>query len=77
VVDGSTVIISNQRGQFEAHALITDDILPGVVWMRDGWTDANRVTSGAPIVPLTANHIVPGIPGGQAAYEAWVEVQAK
>jgi anaerobic selenocysteine-containing dehydrogenase len=77
LVSGSTIIVSNQRGQFEARALVTDDILPGAVWMRDGWTDANRVTSGEPTVSLAANDIVPGIPGGQAAYEAWVEVQAK
>lgn len=74
IVSGSPITITNQRGQFEARAYVTHDILPGVVWMRDGWAGVNRVTSGAPIVPLAANNIVPGIPGGQAAYDAWVEV---
>lgn len=74
IASGSPIIIANQRGQFEARARVTDDILPGVVWMRDGWSGINRVTSGASIVPLIANDIVPGIPGGQAAYDAWVDV---
>jgi hypothetical protein len=56
---------------------VTEDILPGVVWMRDGWSGINRVTSGEPIVPVRALDIVPGVPGGQAAYEAWVEVSKK
>jgi anaerobic selenocysteine-containing dehydrogenase len=68
------IVIRNQRGRFEARARVTDEILPGVVWMRDGWSGINRVTSGAPIVPPAAVNIVPGIPGGQAAYDAWVEV---
>ncbi len=77
VVSGASIIIANKRGFFEANAYVTDDILPGVVWMRDGWIGVNRVTSGAPIVSLAANNIVPGIPGGQAAYDAWVEVSIK
>lgn len=77
IADSSPIIIANQRGQFEASAHVTSDILPGVVWMRDGWAGINRVTSSDPIVPLVANDIVPGIPGGQAAYDAWVEVSAK
>jgi anaerobic selenocysteine-containing dehydrogenase len=75
IAQNAPIIISNQRGQFEATARITEDILAGVVWMRDGWVGVNSVTSGAPIVPLAANDIVPGIPGGQAAYDAWVEVK--
>lgn len=71
------IVIANQRGQFEARAYVTDDIFPGVVWMRDGWSGVNRVTSGAPIVSPAASTIVPGAPGGQAAYDAWVEVRAK
>jgi anaerobic selenocysteine-containing dehydrogenase len=74
VTDGDSIVIANQRGQFEANAYVTDDVLPGVVWMRDGWFGVNRVTSGAPVVSLVANDIVPGIPGGQASYDAWVEV---
>ncbi|GER89546.1 molybdopterin oxidoreductase [Dictyobacter vulcani] len=74
IANGTPILITNQRGQFAAKAHVTDDILQGVVWMRDGWAGINRVTSGDPIVSTTANNIVAGIPGGQAAYDAWVEV---
>jgi anaerobic selenocysteine-containing dehydrogenase len=77
ITSDSAIVITNQRGQFEARAHVTSDVLPGVVWMRDGWVGINHVTSGAPIVPLIANGLVPGIPGGQAAYDAWVEVSSK
>jgi anaerobic selenocysteine-containing dehydrogenase len=77
IANETPIVIANQRGQFEASAHVTDDILPGVVWMRDGWAGVNRVTSGAPIVSPEALTIVPGAPGGQAAYDAWVEVRAK
>lgn len=77
IAKGTPIVIANQRGQFEAIAHVTDDILPGVVWMRDGWSGVNRVTSGAAIVSPEAQGIVPSIPGGQAAYDAWVEVRVK
>lgn len=77
IASGSALVVANQRGQFEAIAHVTDDILPGVVWMRDGWSGVNRVTSGKPVLPLIANNLVPGIPGGQATYDAWVEVSLK
>lgn len=74
IAHGTPIVISNTRGQFTAKANVTTDILPGVVWMRDGWSGVNHVTNGAPIVSLAANNIIPGIPGGQAAYDARVEV---
>ncbi len=77
IANETPIVIANQRGQFEASAHVTDDIIPGVVWMRDGWAGVNRVTSGAPIVSPAASTIVPGAPGGQAAYDAWVEVRPK
>ncbi len=75
IADGDPIVIFNQRGEFDAIATVTDAVLPGVVWMRDGWVGVNRVTSGAPIVSLTALDTVPDIPAGQAAYDAWVEVR--
>ncbi len=77
IASGVPIVISNKRGEFEASAHVTDDILQGVVWMRDGWVGINRLTSGTPVVPLEALNIVPGIPGGQAAYNSWVEVSIK
>lgn len=75
IQNGSPIVIANERGRFAARAHVTADVLQGVVWMRDGWAGVNRVTSGAPVVPLTANDLVPGIPGGQTTFDAWVEVQ--
>jgi anaerobic selenocysteine-containing dehydrogenase len=75
IQSGSPIVIANERGRFEARAHVTADVLQGVVWMRDGWAGVNHVTSGAPVVSLVANDIVPGIPGGQATFDAWVEVR--
>ncbi|HEV2654513.1 MAG TPA: molybdopterin dinucleotide binding domain-containing protein, partial [Ktedonobacteraceae bacterium] len=77
IASDDPIVIFNKRGQFEGRAHVTDDILQGVVWMRDGWVGINRLTSGTPVVPLEALDIVPGIPGGQAAYDSWVEVSRK
>lgn len=77
IASGTRIVIANARGQFAALAHVTADVLPGVVWMRDGWSGINRVTSGEATLPLVANDIVPGIPGGQAAYDSWVEVRAQ
>jgi len=73
---GSHVLLYNERGQFEARARVTDDVLPGVVWMRDGWVGLNHLTNGAPALsPAASDAIDPyGMPGGQSAYDALVEV---
>jgi anaerobic selenocysteine-containing dehydrogenase len=78
IESGSRICIYNERGQFEAKAHVTEDILPGVVWMRDGWFGLNHLTNGAPTLsPEASNAIDPyGLPGGQSAYEALVEVRA-
>jgi Molydopterin dinucleotide binding domain len=54
-----------------ARAQVTDRVPPGVVWMRDGWAGINDLTSGARSLPAAAAQ---AFPGGQAAYEARVEV---
>jgi anaerobic selenocysteine-containing dehydrogenase len=73
----SRILIYNERGQFQAKARVTDDVLPGVVWMRDGWVGLNHLTSGAPTLsPAASGAIDPyGLPGGQSAYDALVEVR--
>jgi anaerobic selenocysteine-containing dehydrogenase len=71
LTDGAAVRIANDRGELTACAYITDRVPPGVVWMHDGWEGINRLTSGARSVPDAAAAI---FPGGQAAYEARVEV---
>jgi anaerobic selenocysteine-containing dehydrogenase len=74
---GNRVLIYNQRGHFSATARITEDVPPGVVWIRDGWVGLNRVTNGAPALPVASLPIVDPatIPGGQAGFDAQVEIR--
>ena len=76
ISDGDDIIVSNQRGEFQAQAKVTAEVLPGVVWMRTGWLGMNHLTSGKRSL---LDCVVDGIgklpfPVGQAAYEALVEV---
>ncbi|HEV8306962.1 MAG TPA: molybdopterin-dependent oxidoreductase [Methylomirabilota bacterium] len=73
--DGAPIRIWNDRGEFAARARVTDRVPPGTVWMRDGWTGLNRLTSGAPSLPDAAVNAF-HFSGGQAAYDAMVEVAA-
>ena len=70
------ILIYNQRGQFQVKALVTEKVLQGVVWMRDGWVGVNSLTNGDPALSPEASDIVDPytIPGGQAAFDTWVEV---
>jgi anaerobic selenocysteine-containing dehydrogenase len=73
VADGAPIRIFNQRGEFEARARVTDRVPAGTVWMRDGWTGLNRLTSGAPAIPDGAVEAF-GFSAGQSAFDAMVEV---
>ncbi|QBD75448.1 hypothetical protein EPA93_05290 [Ktedonosporobacter rubrisoli] len=77
IAPGSQIVVFNERGKFAARALVTEDMLPGAVWMRDGWAGINQVTSGAPALSTSAIEVTEktGVHGGQAAYDALVEVQ--
>jgi anaerobic selenocysteine-containing dehydrogenase len=76
IAAGGRVELSNERGRFEAVARVTEDILPGVVWARDGWSGLNTLTSGeACLSPEASDGLDPRIPGGQSAYDARVEVR--
>ncbi len=57
-----------------ARALVTDRIPPGTVWIRDGWTGLNTLTSGAPVLPDAAVELF-GFAAGQAEFEARVDVE--
>ena len=77
IAAGARVELSNARGRFEAVARVTADILPGVVWARDGWPGLNTLTSGeACLTPEASDGLDPRIPGGQSAYDARVEVRS-
>jgi len=76
IAAGGRVELANERGRFEAVARVTEDILPGVVWARDGWPGLNTLTSGeACLSPEASDGLDPRIPGGQSAYDARVEVR--
>jgi anaerobic selenocysteine-containing dehydrogenase len=73
VVDGAMIRIHNERGDMKARARVTPRIPPGTVWMRDGWDGLNRLTSGTAVVPDAAVDLF-GFSGGQAAFDAKVEI---
>ncbi len=77
IVAGSHIQVFNERGQMRARARVTDEVRHGVTWMRDGWIGVNSLTNGdAALAPLASDIIDPyAIPGGQAAFDALVEVR--
>ncbi len=78
VTEGAAVRLHNERGAMRARARVTDRIPAGTVWMRDGWAGLNDLTAGGPVVAdaaVDAFHAL-GFSGGQAAFDARVEVEA-
>ena len=73
MTDGATIRIVNARGTMPARARVTERIPAGTVWMRDGWSGLNTLTSGAAVLPDEAVEAV-GFAAGQAAFDARVEV---
>jgi anaerobic selenocysteine-containing dehydrogenase len=78
VTDGAMIRIHGERGQMHARARVTEKIPAGTVWMHDGWPGLNDLTSGAPVIAdavVDAFHAL-GFSGGQAAFDARVDVEA-
>jgi anaerobic selenocysteine-containing dehydrogenase len=73
LADADPIRIFNRRGEFRARARVTDRIPAGTVWMRDGWTGLNVLTSGAPALPDPAVDVF-DFSAGQAEFDAAVEV---
>jgi anaerobic selenocysteine-containing dehydrogenase len=73
LADGDAIKIYNDRGEFAAKACITNDVRPGVVWMRDGWVGLNHLTSGEAVLTGDALSLFP-FSVGQAEFGARVEV---
>jgi anaerobic selenocysteine-containing dehydrogenase len=73
LADGDAIRIYNDRGEFAAKACITDDVRPGVVWIRDGWVGLNHLTSGEAVLTGDALSLF-HFSVGQADYGARVEV---
>jgi anaerobic selenocysteine-containing dehydrogenase len=76
LADGAPIRIWNARGAFEARAHVTPRVPAGTVWMRDGWEGLNRLTDGRAVLPDAAVDLF-GFSGGQAAFDARVEVAAR
>jgi len=73
IADGAAIRLFNERGEFQARALVTPKIREGTVWMRDGWEGLNRLTSGLPSIPDDAVDVF-AFSSGQASFDAMVEV---
>jgi anaerobic selenocysteine-containing dehydrogenase len=71
--NGDAIKIYNGQGEFDARAHITDDVPPGVVWIRDGWVGLNHLTSGDAVLTGDALGLF-HFSVGQSAYGAQVEV---
>ena len=71
--NGDAIKIYNERGEFGAKALVTDDVKPGVVWIRDGWVGLNHLTSGDAVLTGDALSLFP-FSVGQSDYGARVEI---
>ena len=71
--DGNAIRIFNTQGEFTAKAHVSNKILEGTVWMRDGWAGLNSVTSGSNVVPEAALNFFP-FTVGQANYGAQIDV---
>ena len=75
LTSGAAVCVHNDRGRLRARALVTGRIADGTVWMRDGWEGLNTLTSGVSVIGDDAVDRF-GFSGGQAAFDASVEVSA-
>lgn len=75
VPDGAPIRIYNERGECEARALITSRVPAGTVWMRDGWSGLNRLTSGSACISDEAAELF-AFSAGQSSFDASVEVAA-
>ncbi len=73
LADGAAIRIYNERGEFRARALVTERILAGTVWMRDGWEGLNRLMAGSPCIADEAVDMF-AFSAGQAAFDAMVDV---
>jgi anaerobic selenocysteine-containing dehydrogenase len=68
-----SIRVYNERGEMRCVAHVTDRIAAGTVWMRDGWLGVNALTAGGAVLPDEAAEVF-GFSGGQAAFDAAVEV---
>jgi anaerobic selenocysteine-containing dehydrogenase len=73
VAEGAAIVMRNARGEMPCRAHVTARIPAGTVWMRDGWSGLNTLTSGDAVLPDAAVDVL-GFSAGQATFDARVEV---
>ena len=73
IADGALIAMRNARGEMRCRAHVTTKIPAGTVWMRDGWSELNTLTSGEAVIPDAAVDAL-GFSAGQAAFDANVDV---
>ena len=73
LANGDAIRIYNDRGEFAAKACVTEDVPPGVVWIRDGWVGLNHLTSGEGVLRGDALSLFP-FSVGQSNFGARVEI---
>jgi len=73
VEDGQEVHLLNERGVFQVRAHVTERVPAGTVWMRDGWTGLNCLTSVEACIPDAAVDLFP-FAAGQATFDALVDI---
>lgn len=73
LTEGSSIRVFNDRGECDAIAKISDELLDGVVWLHDGWANLNSLTMGEQSLPDSAIGLFP-FSVGQSGYDARVEV---
>jgi anaerobic selenocysteine-containing dehydrogenase len=74
ITAGAAIRLNNERGTMRARAYVTPRIPAGTVWMHDGCQGLNDLTSGAPCLPDHAVDLFGSFSGGQASFDAAVEV---
>ncbi|MEM6999038.1 MAG: molybdopterin-dependent oxidoreductase [Pseudomonadota bacterium] len=74
ISQGDSIRIHNQRGEFMAYAFVTEKISAGTVWMRDGWSGLNNLTSHINAIPDSAVDLF-SFSAGQSTFAANVEVE--
>lgn len=75
--NGDPAEIYNAAGALSVRLKLTEQIQPGVLWLRDGWFGLNHLTSGADTISADGSALFDGVrmPGGQSAYHARVELR--
>src|SRR5205823_3497182 len=73
LADGAAIRSQNERADMRARGRVTPRIPAGTVWVRAGGDGRHRLTSGAAVVPDAGVDLF-GFSGGQAAFDARVEV---